>query len=56
MIKAICKYYLQFPPIARTAINFSLNGFMGYAGVDYYHASSENILIEFDILLNSKNK
>lgn len=56
MIKAICKYYLQFPPIARTAINFSLNGLMGYAGVDYYHSAAEDILIECNTLLNPKNK
>lgn len=52
MIKAICKYYLLFPPIARKAINFSLSGLMTYAGVDYYHSDPSAVLLECDEVIN----
>lgn len=52
MIKAICKYYLMFPPIARKAINVSLSGFMTYAGVDYYHSDPSHVLLECDEVIN----
>lgn len=52
MIKAICKYYLMFPPIARKAINVSLSGFMTYAGVDYYHSDPSAVLLECDEVIN----
>lgn len=48
MIKAIYKYYLRFPPIARTAINFSIAGFMNGMGVDYYHSHPEHVLLDCD--------
>lgn len=54
MLKVICKYYLKFPPLARTAISFSLGGFMGGIGVDYYHPNPENILLGCNEVLNKK--
>lgn len=53
MIKAICKYYLKFPPIARKAINLSVLGFMNGMGVDYCPTDAENILLECDELINN---
>lgn len=53
MIKAIYKYYLRFPPLARTAINFSLSGLINYAGIDYRH-DPEHLLLECDEVLNKK--
>ena len=47
MIKFISKYYLMFPPLARNAINVSIGGLFGYAGVDY-NPTSENILLGAD--------
>lgn len=52
MIKAICNYYLRFPPIARKAINLSLSGLMSYAGIDYNH-DPEHLLLECDQLINN---
>jgi len=54
MIKFAYKYYLRFPPIARHAIDLSINGFMSYVMVDYYHGSAENILLGCDDVLNKK--
>lgn len=48
MIKLIAKYYLKFPPLARKAVDFSLLGFVNYAGVDFYQPSAENILLGAD--------
>lgn len=44
MIKAAYKYYLKFPPVIRQAVDFSISGMFGYAGVDY-SPTSENILL-----------
>lgn len=56
MIKILCKYYLKFPPIARTAIDFSCKGLMSYSGMDFYQPSPEHILLICDVFLNFKNK
>lgn len=52
MIKLASKYYLKFPPIARNVINVSISGFMNGIGVDYYVASTENMLFECNDVLN----
>ena len=39
----------MFPPLARNAINVSIGGLFGYAGVDY-NPTSENILLGADEL------
>lgn len=54
MIKFISKYYLKFPPLARNAINVSIGGLFGCAGVDYYQPTTENILMGADELLRKK--
>ena len=54
MVRTICKYYLRFPPIARTAINFSLTGFINYAGIDYSYPGTETILLECDDMISKK--
>lgn len=54
MIKAICKYYLRFPPLARNAINISLRGAMSCVGVEYYAPVPEHILLDCDSVLNKK--
>jgi len=38
----------MFPPLARNTISFSLNGFMGAIGIDYYSPNPENILLGCD--------
>lgn len=48
MIKAICKYYLLFPPLARNAISMSLRGAMTAVGVEYYYPAPEHILLDCD--------
>lgn len=52
MVKAIYKYYLKFPPVARRAINLSLSGFMNGMGIDYYVANTEDILFDCDDMFN----
>lgn len=54
MIRAICKYYLRFPPLARTAIELSFQGAISCVGIDYYGATPEHLLMDCDILLSKK--
>lgn len=54
MIKFAYKYYLKFPPFARTAISVSLGGIMGGIGIDYFQPNPENILIGCDDMINKK--
>lgn len=54
MIRVICKYYLRFPPLARTAIELSFQGAISCVGIDYYRATPEHLLMDCDILLSKK--
>lgn len=53
MIKLISKYYLRFPPMARTAVNLSITGLFGYVGVDFHnHLNDSTILLACDEATN----
>lgn len=48
MINFVYKYYLRFPPLSRSVIDFSILAFMNGMMVDYYHSNIENVLMDFD--------
>lgn len=52
MIKMITRFYFKFPPLARNAINVSLNGIFSCAGVEYYNPVPEQILLGCDEMIN----
>jgi len=53
-MRNICKYYLMFPPLARTAIDLSFKSMMGYAGIDYFTSSPEDVILGIDETINKK--
>jgi len=52
MVKIAYKYYLKFPPIIRTSIDYSILGLMNGMMVEYYTSKVDNIFMGCDDIIN----